>query len=177
MTTVGEHVVTDLIGFGIDFGLKRAASRTWKRLYRVGHGVAMGGITVPGFEGQHLSHPVVYEAVRCFYAGIEAEHVTHLEYKATLPHFLRQQLYFFDGDSERLFTKNMLAGGEGLESSRDVKWVGDRDDDRIHDRVCQHVVIVEVNALRTVEFTELLSQGFICVTDRAEENVSSLLRG
>src|ERR1700678_215448 len=90
MTTVGEHVVADLIGFGIDIGLERPRSRTWKRLYRVGHGVAMGGVTVPGFQGQHLSHPVVYEAVRCFYAGIEAEHVAHLEYKATLLHLLRQ---------------------------------------------------------------------------------------
>ena len=92
-------------------------------------------------------------------------------------HFLRQQLYFFDGDSERLFTKNVLAGGEGLERSRDMKWVGDRDDDRIHARVCQHVVIVEVNALCAVELAELLCQGFIGVTDRAEKNVASLLRG
>src|ERR1700733_11423143 len=104
MTTVSEHIVADLIGFGIGLGLQRARSRTWKGLYRVGHGVAMGGVAVPGFQGQHLSHLVADEAVRCFDPRIKAEHVSHLEYQASLLHFLRQRFYFLDGDSERLFT-------------------------------------------------------------------------
>ena len=128
---MGQHVIARQVRLGVLGWPLGLAAADDLRLDGVGHGVAMGRVTVPGLEGQHLAHLAVNEGLGALQSGIEALHVPDLKNLAAVLYGRSQAFSFFDGNAKRFFAEDMFAGLKRCRGRGDMKRVGRGDDDGI----------------------------------------------
>ena len=162
---------------GFSRRLLRAGAVNGQRLHRIGHGVAVRGIAVPGLQRQHLAHLVANEVARRLQARIEALHVADLQELAGSLHRGGKPFDLLDRNADRLFAEHVLAGRQRTLRRLDMKCVRGRDDHRVQLGIGKHRVIVEPGLRRPVEARHALDEIASHVADRVKLRIACLLAG
>ena len=172
-----QHEILPQIGLRIAGRLPRQLAGDGQRLDRIGVGVAMGGIAIPGLQRQDLAHLVADEIARCFQRRVEALHVPDLQHLARALDRIGELLAFLDRDADRLFAQHVLAGLQRLDRHRHVIGIGGGDDHRLQFRVGQHRVKVAIHFLRLIGRAHACQQIGRGVADRIEVGIARLHAG
>lgn len=177
VTAMGEDEVAAFIGFWVSFGSPGLGALNGDRLKIIGHGVAIGGIAIPGFEGDEPADFALDEIAGKGDAGIEAPVVADLEDPVGGGDGVAQVAAFLDGDPEGFFDQDMFSGLKGFECERDMELIGDPDDDGVDVRIGEHCIQVVIDFLRRVDGGHAVGQVAGQIADGIELGVFCFATG
>ena len=69
----------------------------------------------------------------------------------------------------------MLPGGKRLQRGRNMKGVGNGDDDRLNIWIGQHLVVIQIDSLRVVEPAKVIGEPFVRIANRHQDGIAGLL--
>ena len=144
MAAVSEHEVAALVGLGICTRLAGLLACHRDRLQIIGHCVAIGRIVVPGLHTHALAHFLLDELARKGDTRVKAAIVADLQDQARILQALSKLLALLHVDAQRFLDQQVLSSRDRLESQRHMIGIRGGENDRLHLRVGQHLIVVAV---------------------------------